>query len=797
VSPGWDLPPEPWRLREVGFDPDRVGRTESLFSLANGHLGVRGNLDEGEPSDLPGTYLSGCFESYPFSYAEASYGDPELGELMINVTDGKLIRLMVDDEPFDLREGRILHTERVLDFRTGLLHRSVRWRSSAGQVVALTSTRMVSFTQRDVMAIDYRVEAVERDVRLTVHSELRANQPLTDPPESPAPAQVVAEPLVAEQHGDRDGRCFLIHRTRHSGIRVAAAVEHHVEGVETDVDTTVDPDCARTVIGARLRPGQSLRLTKIVAYGSSAARSADALRDQSDAALTRATQCGWSGLVDEQRSYLDTFWSCADIELDGDPEVDQGIRFGLFHLLQASARAEQRPIPAKGLTGTGYAGHAFWETEMYVLPVLTAVLPAAAADALTWRHTILPVARERADTLHLRGAALPWRTITGRECGAYWPAGTAAFHVNADVAAAVTRYVTWTGDGDFERDRGLDLLIETARLWLSLGYHGHDGRFHLDGVTGPDEYSALVDDNTYTNVMAAQNLRDAADAARRWPTEANRRGVDRREVDDWLAAAAAMAVPYDDALDMPQQHLGSTRRLRWDFDATARIGGYPLEEHHPYVEIYRKEVAKQADLVLALHWRGDQFPVDVKARTFAYTEQITVRDSSLSASTQAVVAAELGHLDLAHAYLREAALMDLDDLHHDTDDGLHMASLAGGWIGAVCGFGGLRDHDGQLSFSPRLPTEITRLAFHVRWRGDLINVSIADGHVTYTFVSPEDEPAAPGHRTTSRIDVLHDGQTHTLMRNRPVRLRLARVSAAGEQPRQPAGRPPHGNATPQ
>ena len=249
------MPPEPWRLREVGFDPDCLGRTESLFALANGHLGVRGLLDEGEPCDLPGTYLSGCYESYPLSYPESGYGDPATGELMINVTDGTLIRLLVDDEPFDLREGCLLDSERVLDFRTGVLTRSVRWRSPAGSTISVTSARLVPFRQRDVLAIDYRVEAVDRDVHLTVHSELRANRPVPERPDSPVPAQVAQEPLVAEQHHSRDDRHLLVHHTRRSGFRVAAAVEHHIDARDTDVtaDSTIDPDGACTVVSVTLQ----------------------------------------------------------------------------------------------------------------------------------------------------------------------------------------------------------------------------------------------------------------------------------------------------------------------------------------------------------------------------------------------------------------------------------------------------------------------------------------------------------------------------------------------------------------
>ena len=240
------------------------------------------------------------------------------------------------------------------------------------------------------------------------------------------------------------------------------------------------------------------------------------------AALAEARHTGWDGLLESQRAYLDDFWNRADVELDGDIELQQAIRFALFHTLQAGARAEQRAIGAKGLTGPGYDGHTFWDTERFVLPVLTYTAPRAAADALRWRHSTLELARERAHQLGLEGAAFPWRTIRGQECSGYWPAGTAAFHIGADIADAVVRYQNATGDDAFERGPGLELLVETARFWRSLGHHDAQGRFRIDGVTGPDEYSAIADNNVYTNLMAQRNLRSPR-PTRSAPSAARRR----------------------------------------------------------------------------------------------------------------------------------------------------------------------------------------------------------------------------------------------------------------------------------
>jgi alpha,alpha-trehalose phosphorylase len=334
----------------------------------------------------------------------------------------------------------------------------------------------------------------------------------------------------------------------------------------------------------------------------------------------------------------------------------------------------------------------------------------------------LPIAKERAQELGLQGAAFPWRTIRGRESSGYWPASTAAFHINADIADAVVRYVDATGDEEFERTVGLDLLVETARLWRSLGHHDNEGRFRIDGVTGPDEYSSIADNNIYTNLMAEQNLRAAAETAGRHPERAAEHGVTTEEMASWRDAAEAMIVPYDEKLDVHPQSEGFTNHAVWDFAGTTP-DKYPLLLHFPYFDLYRKQVVKQADLVLALHRRGDRFSFDEKDRDFRYYEALTVRDSSLSACTQAVVAAELGYLELAHDYLAEAALMDMEDRAHNTRDGLQHGLAGRGVTALVEGLGGMRARDGRLSFGPRLPAGLSRLSFRVCYRGSCLVVT--------------------------------------------------------------------------
>ncbi|GAA2273292.1 glycosyl hydrolase family 65 protein [Streptomyces atrovirens] len=769
---------EPWTVRERSLDLDVLAQSESVFALSNGHVGWRGNLDEGEPHGLPGSYLNGVHELHPLPYAEAGYGYPESGQTVINVTNGKVIRLLVDDEPFDLRYGRLVSHERTLDLRRGVLERVCEWTSPAGSTVRVRSTRLVSLTQRAVAAVAYEVEPVDSRTRVVLQSELVTNESLPGPDGDPRAARALKSPLEPEEDLAKDHRLRLVHRTRRSGIRVAVAADHVVDGPEhTTTDCESNVDMARLTVTSVLEPGQRLRVEKIVAHGWSGARSRPAMSDQVEAALAAAAHSGWQGLLDEQRAHLDDFWARADVEVDGDEEIQQAVRFALFHVLQAGARAERRAIPAKGLTGSGYDGHAFWDTEVFVLPLLICTAPDAAAEALRWRQTTLPVARERAAQLGLRGAAFPWRTIEGSEGSAYWPAGTAAFHVNADIADAVVRYVQATGDERFERDTGVELLVETARLWRSLGHHDDRGVFHIDGVTGPDEYSAVADDNTYTNLMARANLLAAADACKRHPDTAAALGVDEEESAGWRDAAEAVNLPYNDELGVHEQHAGFTRYQRWDFAGT-RADQYPLMLHFPYFDLYRKQVIKQADLVLAMHTCAahfeEVFGEEQIARNFAYYEPLTVRDSSLSACVQAVLAARTGHLDLAHAYTAEAALMDLADLEHNTRDGLHIASLAGTWTALVAGFGGMRWDDGSLRFTPRLPSRLRRLAFTLRFLGRCLRVEVTGDRATYTL------------RSGPPLTIRHHGTELTVREDAP-----AERPVPPPRPRPAPEQPPH------
>ncbi|WP_129337828.1 glycoside hydrolase family 65 protein [Cellulomonas endophytica] len=777
---------EPWSLCETAPDLTALARGESLLALGNGHLGIRGGLDEGEPHAVPGTFLAPVHETVPFQYPEVAYGDPRHEERIVPVASGVEVRLTVDGEALDIRTADLGHHERRLDLRAGTLTRDLVWTTRSGATVHVTSTRVVSLERPALAAVRYRVEAVDRPV------DVRLARVLTTPDpgdhaasEGPQPSPLAPESAVGREHG-----VCLVHRTSSTGMRVAAGVDHHVDGpAGLEEEPVLEHGHAVRTTTGRLTPGQALTVTTLVAYACSDQRPTGVLVRCVDETLEAGRAAGWDALLAEQRAWWDAFWEVADVVVEGDDELQGAIRFSLFHTAQAAARADGQGVRAKGLTGTGYHGHTFWDTETFVLPVLTAVLPGAAADHLRWRHGTLPAALDRAAELGLPGAVLAWRTISGVESSGYWPASTAAVHLGADVADAALHHVACTGDAAFERDVVVDLVVQAARLYLGLGRH-HDGAWHLDGVTGPDEYSGLVDDNTYTNLMVRRALRGALDLTARHADLAAGLGVDDEEREAWRAAADAVAVPVDPATGVVEQHEGFSRARPWDFERSERLG-YPLATHAPYLTLYRSQVVKQADLVLALHRRGEEFTDEQKRAAFAAYEPLTVRDSSLSAATQAVVAAEVGHLDLAYAYAREAALVDLQDLHGSTDDGLHVASLAGAWHALVAGFGGLRDPDGELHLAPRLPAALTLLRFRLRRADAVLEVEVRPDEARYRVV--RGGPLTVRHHGTDLTVPAATGGTSgagSSDREGVVRAPLPPAVDAGPPPRQPPGRAP-------
>jgi alpha,alpha-trehalose phosphorylase len=445
----------------------------------------------------------------------------------------------------------------------------------------------------------------------------------------------------------------------------------------------------------------------------------------------------------DHRRHVEDFWSRSDVQLEGAADLQQAVRFNLFELMQATARGEGLGVPAKGLTGHGYEGHYFWDTEIYVAPFLVHTTPQWAKQVLQFRCGMLQAARTRAREIGHGGALYPWRTITGAEASAWYAAGTAQYHINADIAYALRQYGQVTGDVDFILDHGAEVLIETGRLWMELGYFSERraGHFSINSVTGPDEYTTVVDNNAYTNLMAKEHLESAVTllewlAAREPATHAalvGKLAISEDEVDGWRQAAAAMHVPRHADLGIVLQDEHFLERKRWDFDATP-LDKYPLLLHHHPLELYRHQVIKQTDVVLATYLLGHYFSDEEKRRTFDYYDPLTTGDSTLSACIQSVMASEVGYPEAALEYFVHACAVDLADVHGNTADGIHIASCGGTWLALVAGFAGLRETDSDVCFSPRLPAEWDRLRFRVQVRGQLVEVDMTHEGTAYRLV---------------------------------------------------------------
>ncbi|MGH9103729.1 MAG: glycoside hydrolase family 65 protein [Acidimicrobiales bacterium] len=737
------FPVEPWSLTETAFDPEVVRQSESLFSLSNGYLGLRGNLEEDDPVYLFGTYLGGFYETYDIRYGERLHGQPEQGQTLCNVTDGKVVRLSVDGEQLDVRTSSLASHRRRLDLRAATLARELTWHSASGALMRARSLRLVSLAQPHLAALRYEVACLEGGpAEVLIASELVADERNTVGGDDPRELLPLGQGfLLPRLQVSRGGVAVLAHTTRRSGLTLAVAARHDVYApgrLERDpvVTASLSGSTACAEVTARLAPGQQVRVDKLLSYHWSLEDGPLPLAERAAADLDPAAQIGFDQLSAAQRRAAEAFWTTADVEIDGDPAVQQGARFGLFQLLQATAQLERgRGVPAKGLTGPGYEGHTFWDTDLFVLPALSLVAPELAARVVPFRARTLPEAREIARAMGLRGALYPWRTIDGGERSAYFPAGTAACHVVADVAGGLGRYLDATGDRAAIGEGGAEVLVETARLWASLGHLTKDAegdeRFRIDEVTGPDEYSVLVDNNVYTNLMAEQNLRLASrvvdDTAREDPalhaTLLSATGLQPDETGQWRRIAAATYLPFDEEIGVHPQDEHFTTRDRFPLEDVP-AGSYPLLLHYHPLVLYSHQVVKQADLVLALWLAGERFSAEEKRRDLAYYEPLTAGDSSLSACPHAVVAAEVGRLDDALAYLRRSALVDLDDLSHNVRDGIHLAAVAGSWLALAAGLAGVRHSGGRLRLRPQLPESWERVRLRLCYRGRRLELTM-------------------------------------------------------------------------
>jgi alpha,alpha-trehalose phosphorylase len=725
---------EPWRIREDALEPARAFLHETLFTLGNGWIGMRGTPDEGTVGGagqtLEGTYLNGFHDTESIRYPENAYGLARVNEFMLNVPNAKRVAAVVDGERFALDTGRVLAWERTLDFRTGLLVRTVEWETATCKRLRIASRRLVSLSRKHVAAIEYAVTPLNFSGAVRIVADVDADVTNLQAGDDPRVGSALTGPSLIEvgrEVGALD--VLLLQKTRHSGFKLATATASVPSPASA---VRVEPVALGQAFEADVAQDTTFTVHKYVAYASSRDMRDDAVGPHARAEVAAARDAGFDALAAEQAAYLARFWDEADVAIAGDDALQQGVRFNQFHLLQSVGRDGKTNIAAKGVTGEGYEGHYFWDTEIYVFPFFLYSRPEIARALLQYRYNGLPKARERARQMaHDKGALYPWRTIAGEECSAYFPAGTAQYHINADVAYSIRLYLLATGDFDFMAEQGAEIVLETARIWTGIGSYDRKGRFCINEVTGPDEYTALVNNNYYTNAMARMHMTFAADVAERLRTErpadyarvAHAIGLDDAEIRAWRAASAAMFLPYDDDLGIHEQDDSFLSKKVWDFANTPKEN-YPLLLHYHPLVIYRHQVCKQADVVLALLLLSKEFSLDDKRRDFDFYERVTTHDSSLSSCIFSIVASEIGYGDKAYSYFMETARLDLDNTHANTQYGVHTAAMAGTWLGVAYGFAGMRLDEAGLRFAPTLPAQWTGYRFKVQVRGALLDVAI-------------------------------------------------------------------------
>jgi alpha,alpha-trehalose phosphorylase len=769
-------PADEWNVIEKGFHPEFLAQLETILALGNGYLGMRGCPEEGGPNVENSTLINGFYETWPIIYGEDAYGFAKTGQTICNVTNSKIIKLFVDDEPFWLPDANLLTCERRLNMKSGTLDREIVWETPAGKKISITSRRLVSFVHRHVAAISYCVTLLNADAPVVIASEMAANEPSGGTEtEDPRLARIFPGKVLHHQASySRNCRIVLCHSTEKSRLSLVCATDHLLEtSCSHTCKVTHADDFGQAAFAIEARAGQPIRLNKYMVYHTSRTASPEELCGRAEWTLDRVVAQGFDQLLVAQEHYLEDFWRRSDVCVRDVVEertkrttmqIQQAIRFNLFHILQASARAEDTGVPAKGVTGRAYEGHYFWDTEIYLLPFLIYTSPQIAKNLLRFRYKMLPQARERARELGQRGATFPWRTICGEEASAYYAAGTAQYHINADIMYGLRKYVQATGDEQFLRDYGAEMLVETARLWRDLGCYSEakGGKFCINAVTGPDEYNTVVNNNAYTNLMARENLCYAArtiESMRTTDPDAysalvRKTLLEPLEVKEWINAAKNMYVPYDEKLKIIPQDDDFLDREPWDFKNTPRDHHPLLLFYHP-LNIYRKQVIKQADVVLAMFLLGDRFSLEEKKRNFEFYEPLTTGDSSLSSCIEAIIAAQTGNLEKAIQYGMAALLMDLADVGGNVKDGCHIASMGGTWMMLAYGLGGMRDTHGMLSFAPRrAPEDNAILRFSVTYRGHLLEVEI-NREVKYSL------------REGERLLIRHESEEIQLTREHP------------------------------
>ena len=730
-----------YRISDFPLDEKTLMLQETLFHNANGYLGVRGNLEENVPDSfvtMRGTYINGFYDVVPMKQSESLCNLVEEKDTMLNIADTQTVKIVIDGEEFSLFRGKVLSLNRTLDMAAGTTRRTVRWRSPKGNTLSLSFTRMASFVRKNVFTVECEVRPEDFSGTVEVrsyHIGLVKNYSNPNDPRLAADGGVL---LNAEGHRLCGTTTYLTSRTSKSGLTVCTAVCHEfsVDGTQV-IGYDEQSHSYETSFACALNAGETLSFVKYTVTTDSL-RCSDCMCEAEtlmDSSFGRVGE-----MYREQREYLDDFWLHTETEIDSDDDSSFAVAFIQYELLQSCGSDGLCAVASKGLSGEGYEGHYFWDTEIYLMPFFSYTNPGLTRNLLRYRYTALGLAKENARLLgHTKGALFPWRTISGRECSGYFPAGSAQYHINADIAYAAVQYYLITGDLDYLADEGAEILIETARLWIDTGNYSH-GRFVINDVTGPDEYTCIVNNNYYTNAGAAFNLRWAVHALKLLrdngmasKAEAATQ-VTEAELSEFAAAAKAMYLPYDVETGINPQDDSFLQKPVWDFAATPKEN-YPLLLHYHPLCLYRHQVCKQADTVLAYFLFGGIESYETQLRSFEYYEKLTTHDSSLSNCIFSIMASRLGLREKAWQYFGDSIKSDLNNSHGNTGDGIHTANMGGSYMMIVNGFAGMNVSEAGLELRPFVPEAWRGYRFRISFRKSFLEVNVTKNGCTVRLLN--------------------------------------------------------------
>lgn len=708
-----------------GYRADTRTRDETLFHCANGYLGVRGSFEEGCPEgavSIRGTYVNGFCEDEDICYGERLYGFPATKQVMVNLPDAQGVRLFACGRMADCWSAEAKDVTRTLDLGAGLLKRTFRWKTQQG-TLRVSVTRMASFVRRELFLLRYEITSEDFSGEIRLDSTLDGGVHNFCDPGDPRVASETEQKFTVTDRLLEKGCLGLLAVTLRSRRQIACTALHELPGEVPQMLS--DGDELKASYTRALGLGETLTLNKYCIYTDAA--EPENLLLHAYALARDACDRGFAFWRDGQRAFLDAFWARSRVRVEGDGQTQAYLDFCQYEMLCAAGQNGRSSVAAKGLSGEGYEGHYFWDCETYVFPFFLATAPDMARKLLDYRYGHLDGARAHAREMgHTRGVLFPWRTITGSECSSYYPSGSAQYHINADIAHAFCQYWYATRDESY-LPVVCEVLVETARLFLNAG-HMLGGRFCIDGVTGPDEYTCIVDNNYYTNAGAAYTFFNAAalcgELERLGGFEAlsKKTDVTWAELSDFEAAGENMYLPYDETLGICEQDDSFLKKKRWNIgDIPPDM--FPLLLHYHPLYINRHQICKQADTVLA-HFIFREEPSLTMARTYCYYEKITTHDSSLSACVYSIMAARLGDLERAMRYFQMTVGVDMQDRSGNTRDGLHAANMGGAYLSVVAGFGGLRISQEGTSLFPLLPAGWSGYSFPLMVKGGRVLVSV-------------------------------------------------------------------------